>query len=61
MNNVRPLTNVTVLFNELEPGKTKVTLLHTGWRQGEDWDMARQYFISAWSGAFRQLESMING
>lgn len=61
MNNVRPLTNVTVLFNELGPGKTKVTLLHTGWRQGEKWDWARKYFVSAWSGAFRQLESLING
>lgn len=30
MNNIRPLTNVTVLFSELEKNKTKVTLLHTG-------------------------------
>ncbi|NOU19833.1 MAG: SRPBCC domain-containing protein [Bacteroidales bacterium] len=30
MNNVRPLTNVTVIFSKLDKEKTKVTVLHTG-------------------------------
>jgi len=60
MNNVRPLTNVTVLFIKLENRKTKVTLIHTGWRQCENWELARQYFVKAWTGAFKQLEDLIN-
>lgn len=60
MNNVRPLTNVTVIFSNLDDGKTKVTILHTGWRQGEDWEKARQFFIRAWTGALKQLEAIID-
>ncbi len=60
MNNVRPLTNVTVLFSALGEQLTKVTLIHTGWRPGDDWDSARQYFIAAWGGAFKKLESIVN-
>ncbi|UCG26976.1 MAG: SRPBCC domain-containing protein [Bacteroidales bacterium] len=60
MNNVRPLTNVTVLFLPLERKKTKVTLIHTGWRQDDNWEAARQYFINAWIIAFKQLEELVN-
>lgn len=60
MNNVRPLTNVTVLFSAVSDTKTKVTLIHTGWRPGEDWESARQYFIKAWTGAFTKLEQVVN-
>lgn len=59
MNNGKPLTNVTVLFTPLE-GRTKVTLVHTGWRVSEEWEEARQYFINAWTGAFKQLEKVVN-
>lgn len=60
MNNVRPLTNVTVLFSQLNSTKTKVTLIHTGWKQDDKWEAARQYFINAWTGAFKKLESIVN-
>jgi len=60
MNNVRPLTNVTVLFSQVDNNKTKVILIHTGWRQGENWEAARQYFIKAWAGALKQLEVLVN-
>ncbi len=60
MNKVRPLTNVTFLFTKLDSNQTKVTLIHTGWRQDEKWEAARQYFINAWSGAFKQLEKLVN-
>ena len=60
MNNVRPLTNVTVLFSRLDSKKTKVNLIHAGWRQGDNWEAARQYFIKAWAGAFKQLEELVN-
>ncbi len=61
MNQVSPLTNVTVLFSVVEESKTKVTLIHTGWRDDEDWENARQYFINAWGGAFQGLEKLVNG
>ncbi len=60
MNNVRPLTNVTVIFTKPGNGKTKVTLIHTGWRQGENWELARQYFVKAWNRAFKKLEELVN-
>lgn len=56
MNNVRPLTNVTVHFNKIDDSTTKITLLHTGWRKGKDWDTARTYFVNAWNGAFEILQ-----
>ena len=59
MNNVRPLTNVTVVFHELNDKSTKVTLLHTGWRQDKNWEEAREFFINAWKGAFKQLEEIL--
>ena len=60
MNTVHPLTNVTVIFHERSPGKTKVVLLHTGWREGDNWESARQFFIQAWQGAFKKLEGIVN-
>ena len=60
MNNVRPLTNVTVLFSQIDNHKTQVTLIHTGWRQDDNWESARQYFIKAWAGALKQLEVLVN-
>jgi uncharacterized protein YndB with AHSA1/START domain len=61
MNDVQPLTNVTVTFIPLEnETRVKVTLIHTGWRDSAEWEEARQYFINAWNGAFRKLEEMLN-
>ncbi len=60
MNVVRPLTNVTVFFSKVSDTKTIVTLLHTGWRTGKDWDGAYQFFTNAWNGAFRSLENLVN-
>lgn len=57
MNNVRPLTNVTVVFTPITASQTKVSLLHTGWREGKNWDSAFAFFEKAWANAFRQLES----
>ncbi len=59
MNNVRPLTNVTVIFTE-NKDQTIVTLIHTGWRNDKDWEEARQYFVGAWQGAFKLLEKFVS-
>ncbi len=60
MNDIRPLTNITVMFHLLGESKTQVTLLHSGWRDGDDWEGARQYFVNAWSGALKRLEGIVN-
>jgi len=35
-------------FKELEREKTRVTLIESGWGEGEEWDKAFAYFSSAW-------------
>ncbi len=59
MNNARPLTNVTVIFAK-SGDQANVTLIHTGWRDTDEWENAREYFINAWKGAFIQLEKYFN-
>lgn len=56
MNTVQPLTNVTIMFFGFGTSATKVILLHTGWRQGAEWNAAKDYFRYAWSTAFSQLK-----
>ncbi|MEM8895861.1 MAG: SRPBCC domain-containing protein [Bacteroidota bacterium] len=58
MNQADPLTNVTVTFSPIADG-TKITLIHTGWRNSADWEGARMYFANAWSGAFKQLATQL--
>ncbi len=41
-------TFVTVRFHALGENTTKVTLTHTGWGSGGDWDVVRAYFQTAW-------------
>ncbi|MHA7832001.1 MAG: SRPBCC family protein [Flagellimonas sp.] len=59
MNNIRPLTQVLVLFTEVD-SMTKVTLIHSGWRNTDEWEEARQYFVNAWSTALGQLMLYVN-
>lgn len=59
MNNIRPLTNVTIIFKSIN-NKTHITLLHTGWRDTEYWEQARQYFNTALRMAFEQLIEYVN-
>jgi len=47
--NVRKqLTHVVIRFTELPEGRTKVTVTHDGWGEGEEWDKAFAYFTRAW-------------
>ena len=42
-------TSVVLRFKEIAPGKTRVTLVESGWGEGEEWDQAFAYFNRAWS------------
>jgi len=59
MNNVRPLTNVTVFFVSHSEG-TEIHLLHTGWRDSAEWEEARQWFDNAWAKALSELQNYIS-
>jgi uncharacterized protein YndB with AHSA1/START domain len=41
-------TSVVIRFTQLDPGKTKLSLTHSGWGVGKEWDKAYDYFIIAW-------------
>lgn len=49
LSNVRDqLTHVVIRLFELPEGRTRVTLAHDGWGEGEEWDKAFAYFVRAW-------------
>ena len=59
MNEVDPLTHVSVMFVPLgtaESPQTEVHLIHSGWRNSPEWQAAREYFVRNWTTAFRNLE-----
>ena len=49
-------TFVIVRFAPLDDGRTRVTLHHTGWGDGGEWDKAYAYFDRAWSGVLMNLQ-----
>jgi uncharacterized protein YndB with AHSA1/START domain len=42
-------THVVVRFEDGGEGRTRVTLRHDGWGEGEEWDRAFEYFDEAWN------------
>jgi uncharacterized protein YndB with AHSA1/START domain len=42
-------THVVIRFSERPSGRSKVTLFHDGWGEGEHWDAAFDYFVRAWN------------
>ena len=63
MNDVDPLTHVTVFFipaDELLTAGTDVYLVHTGWRNTPECEAARQWFVRVWEKAFEELQSLVN-
>jgi uncharacterized protein YndB with AHSA1/START domain len=44
------LTHVLIRFEPLTEGRTRVTLTHSGWGEGGQWDQAFAYFERAWGG-----------
>ena len=58
MNDVRPLTNVSVFLIPTSDG-SEVHLVHTGWRDTAEWEEARKWFDKAWNTALSQLQNLI--
>jgi len=48
-------TSVVVRFKELEKQRTQVTLIESGWGEGEEWDRAFAYFSNAWQSIVFRL------
>ena len=42
------MTHVTLRFSEISPVETRISLVHDGWGEGNEWDKAFDYFITAW-------------
>lgn len=49
-------TFVVVRFVPVSEGTTRVTLHHTGWGDGGEWDRAHAYFDRAWGGVLGNLK-----
>jgi uncharacterized protein YndB with AHSA1/START domain len=52
----RQRTSVTVRFEPQGDKQTIVTLYHSGWGQGGEWDKAFVYFQKAWPGVLANLQ-----
>ena len=49
-------TFVVVRFFPVDDRHTRVTLHHTGWGDGGEWDVAYAYFDRAWTGVLASLK-----
>jgi len=58
MNEVRPLTNLVVSFIP-GPAGSEVHLLHTGWRDTTEWEVAREWFDKQWAMALTELQKYV--
>jgi uncharacterized protein YndB with AHSA1/START domain len=49
-------TSVVLKFENLGESKTRISMCHTGWGDGDEWDSAFDYFVDAWDVVLRRLE-----
>jgi uncharacterized protein YndB with AHSA1/START domain len=49
-------TFVVVRFEPLGENNTRITLHHTGWGEGGEWDKSYAYFDRAWGGVLGNLK-----
>ena len=47
-------------FQEVAPGRTRVVMKHTGWKEGAEWDQSFAYFDRAWTKVLANLERHFN-
>ncbi len=61
MNIADPLTHVIIFISQKDndSNKTIIHLFHTGWKNGPEWDKARNYFENAWKNALQDLKDKI--
>lgn len=59
MNQEFALTVVEVTFSELDSNTTKVTVVHTGFKDDKNWSDAIKWHESAWSGVLSSLKSKL--
>ncbi len=52
----RQRTFVVVRIEPVADGQTRVTLTHTGWGDGGEWDQAYAYFDRAWGNVLANLK-----
>ncbi len=52
----RQRTFVVIRFSEAGQGRTKVTITHAGWGEGEQWDAVFAYFQPAWGRVLANLQ-----
>jgi hypothetical protein len=50
-------TVVIVRLHPVDAGHTRVTLHHTGWGDGGQWDQAYAYFDRAWGSVLSNLQA----
>ena len=66
MNNADPLTHVVVFFIPQAQENTRVSctevhVIHSGWRNSQEWESARQWFERVWSMVLEELKKHVNG
>jgi len=47
---------VVISFDSLSSQKTKVSLSHIGWKEGEEWNKVYDYFNNAWNTVLARLQ-----
>jgi uncharacterized protein YndB with AHSA1/START domain len=48
-------TQVRVVLSPVAPQRTRVRLVHSGWRRGEEWQKGHAYFEGAWGLVMERL------
>jgi uncharacterized protein YndB with AHSA1/START domain len=52
-------TWVVMYFEKIDENKSRLTVKHLGWLDGEEWDMVYEYFIKAWDTGLGWLDDSI--
>lgn len=63
MNIADPLTHVVVFFipcKDETNSYTDVFVIHSGWRNSEEWEKARRFFRKAWDEELEELRQVVN-
>jgi uncharacterized protein YndB with AHSA1/START domain len=56
MNHVHPLTKVSVKFTPINKKQTRISLVHSGWKNTPEWEEARLFHVDKWKEYLLKLE-----